>query len=201
MDKNTIFECFYTKATKAIEKISKQGIKDIYAISFWKDNDEDDPRCPTITISYNTTSQVESEKEDASSTMEAKWNFAYWLQEDVATIGGNDKNLRQLFKEEGWFYTQRDLSKAEQLEEEGDDTAYKQLEEKDEQMQSAFMNIIISVAQEIHKRDVIKEKLGKEIPIIIHELEYYDLPIGWTTKGNPRPLIDEFLKWYEEGCK
>ena len=68
-------------------------------------------------------------------------------------------------------------------------------------MQSAFMNIIISVAQEIHKRGVIKEKLGKEIPIIIHELEYYDLPIGWTTKGNPRPLIDEFLKWYEEGCK
>ena len=115
---------FTQKQQKAIEKISKQGIKDIYAISFWKDNDEDDPRCPTITISYNTTSQVESEKADSSSTMEAKWNFAYWLQEDVATIGGNDKNLRQLFKEEGWFYTQRDLSKAEQLEEEGDDTRF-----------------------------------------------------------------------------
>ena len=43
MDKNIVFECFYTRTTEAIEKISKQGIKDIYAISFWKDNDEDDP--------------------------------------------------------------------------------------------------------------------------------------------------------------
>lgn len=27
MDKNIVFECFYTRTTKAIEKISKQGIK------------------------------------------------------------------------------------------------------------------------------------------------------------------------------
>ena len=39
-------------------------------------------------------------------------------------------------------------------------------------MQSVFMDIIISVIQELHKRGVIKEQLGKEVPVIVHELEY-----------------------------
>ena len=67
-------------------------------------------------------------------------------------------------------------------------------------MQSAFMDIIISVIQELHKRGVIKEQLGKEVPVIVHELEYYDLPIEWTVRSNPKPLIDEFLKFYNDGC-
>ena len=50
------------------------------------------------------------------------------------------------------------------------------------------------------KRGVIKEQLGKEVPVIVHELEYYDLPIMWTTRSNPKSLIDEFLKSYNDGC-
>ena len=94
MNRETLFESFYTKAEKAIKKMGKQNIKDIYAISFWKDNLEDDPRCPVITIGYNTLTQVEVAKRNASSLMEAKWNYAFWLQNEVGTIGGNDKNLR-----------------------------------------------------------------------------------------------------------
>lgn len=45
-------------------------------------------------------------------------------------------------------------------------------------MQLVFMDIIISVIQELHKRGVVKEQLGKELPIIVHELEYYDLPMS-----------------------
>lgn len=74
------------------------------------------------------------------------------------------------------------------------------LDEQDDQMQSVFMDIIISVIQELHKKGVIKEQLGKEVPVIVHELEYYDLPIMWTTRSNPKSLIDEFLKSYNDGC-
>lgn len=74
------------------------------------------------------------------------------------------------------------------------------MDEQDNQMQLVFMDIIISVIQELHKRCVVKEQLGKELPIIVHELEYYDLPIEWTTRSNPKSLIDEFLKSYNDGC-
>ena len=74
------------------------------------------------------------------------------------------------------------------------------MDEQDNQMQSAFMDIIISVIQELHKRGVVKEHLGKEVPVIVHELEYYDLPIEWTTRSNPEQLIAEFLKSYNDGC-
>ena len=172
MNRETLFESFYTKAEKAIKKMGKQNIKDIYAISFWKDNLEDDPRCPVITIGYNTLT----------------------LQNEVGTIGGNDKNLRLYFKEANLFYTQQEYSRAEKNGEEN------KLDEQDDQMQSVFMDIIISVIQELHKKGVIKEQLGKEVPVIVHELEYYDLPIMWTTRSNPKSLIDEFLKSYNDGC-
>jgi hypothetical protein len=194
MNKETLFENFYTKAEKVIKKIGKQNIKDIYAISFWKDNLEDDPRCPIITIGYNTLTQVEVEKKNASSLMEAKWNYAFWLQNEFGTIGGNDKNLRLYFKEANLFYTQQEYSRAEKHGEED------KLDEQDDQMQLVFMDIIISVIQELHKKGVIKEQLGKEVPIIVHELEYYDLPIMWTIRSNPKSLIDEFLKSYNDGC-
>ena len=113
MNKETLFESFYAKAEKAIKKIGRQNIKDVYAISFWKDNLEDDPRCPVITIGYNTLTQVEVAQKNAASLMEAKWNYAFWLQNEVATIGGNDKNLRLYFKEANLFYTQQEYSRAE----------------------------------------------------------------------------------------
>jgi hypothetical protein len=46
---------------------------------------------------------------------------------------------------------------------------------------------------------VIEKKFDKEIPIIIHELEYYDQPIGWTQKANKNSLIEEFLEAYQNG--
>lgn len=195
MEKASLYSHYLKKVEKAIVKMSKQNVKDIYAISFWKSDVDDDPRCPIISISYNTYSQVEAEKDNASSEQEAKWNFAFWLQDEITMLGGEDKLLRQYLKEEGYFYTLNDQKKAEKLEEEGDNTAYNELSQKDDKIQSSFMEMIISIVKEIQKSNLIEEKLGKELPIIIHELEYYDLPIEWTRNANPAHLIEEFLAY------
>lgn len=197
MEKASLYSHYLKKVEKAIVKMSKQNVKDIYAISFWKSDVDDDPRCPIISISYNTYSQVKAEKDNASSEQEAKWNFAFWLQDEITMLGGEDKLLRQYLKEEGYFYTLNDQKKAEKLEEEGDNTAYNELSQKDDKIQSSFMEIIISIVKEIQKSNLIEEKLGKELPIIIHELEYYDLPLEWTRKANPAHLIEEFLAYNE----
>lgn len=192
MDKETLQDSLYAKAEKAVRRIGKQNVKDIYALSFWKDNLEDDPRCPVITIGYNTLAQVEVAKENAGSVMEAKWNYAFWLQNEVGRLGGNDKNLRQYFKDAGLFYTQQEYARAEKNGEEH------KLDEQDERMQAAFMDMIVSVVRELHRRGVVQEALGAEVPIIVHELEYYDVPVGWTVQGNPRPLIEEFLAYCQD---
>lgn len=65
------------------------------------------------------------------------------------------------------------------------------------QIWDQFQNNIVVVAQQLHANGVIKEKFGKEIPIIIHELEYYDLPLNLTKQGNPEGLVNEFEAWIE----
>ena len=36
---------------------------------------------------------------------------------------------------------------------------------------------------------------GRDIPAIIHELEYYAAPNSWTKHANPKGLANEFLAW------
>lgn len=99
MDKENIIKHYCAKAERAVRRMSRKEIGDIYAISFWKDNVDDDPRRPVVTIGYNTVSHAEAQKQNASNAMEAKWNYAYWMQDDTGTLGGNDTMLRIYFKD------------------------------------------------------------------------------------------------------
>ena len=42
-----------------IEKIEKWDVPDIYAISLWVQDEDDNPYKPTVTLGYNTESQVQ----------------------------------------------------------------------------------------------------------------------------------------------
>ena len=200
MDKENIIKHYCAKAERAVRRMSRKEIGDIYAISFWKDNVDDDPRRPVVTIGYNTVSHAEAQKQNASNAMEAKWNYAYWMQDDTGTLGGNDTMLRIYFKDEGLFYTLHELNKAEKQEENGNPEGYMMIEEKDRQMQEAFMDIVIEVANRLHRNETITRALGRDLPVIIHELEYYDQPVGWTAKANPT-LVAEFMEWYRSFAK
>ena len=47
----------YDRIKDAISNFDENILKDIYAISFYKSNQDDDPRLPLLTIGYNTISQ------------------------------------------------------------------------------------------------------------------------------------------------
>lgn len=193
MDKQSYFEKNYQSVKNLVESFNDSNVTDIYALSFWKDNSEDDPRYPCITVSYNTYKNLDLEKEQASDEKEAKWNFAYWLQNDLLTIGGEeDKDLIDWFKSESLYYTDEQLDDAK-----GNDQKWNELAVLDDKMQASFIDVIIEISRRLHQDDVIKKKFGKDIPVIIHELEYYDLPVGWTEAGNPEEVVAEFVEWYE----
>ena len=71
---------YYDLIKRAIDRIPSAEVEDIYALSFWHYGDEDDPEKPTLLVSFNTNANWQSSISGASDSEEAKWNFAFWLQ-------------------------------------------------------------------------------------------------------------------------
>ena len=181
----------YEKIKQAIIKIDHTIINDIYALSFWFSHEDDELHYPTILFSYNTLSNFKNKIESASSENEAKWNFAYWLQKNFIQIGGEeDKHLANWFKASDYYYTEEENEAAEE-----DEDLFDEFMEKGEKFSQEFIAIMIETSRKIHEEGIIEKTFGKAIPLIIHELEYYDKPLNWTIEGNPKGLTQEFEDW------
>lgn len=166
-------------------------IKDIYVISLYISNSEDDPRRPMITLGYNTMEQYENAVSDSSDNEEAKWNFAFWLQNEELIIGDNwgenledGEKINQWIKENNLYYS----------DEEEDEDFDKALKLGDE-ITSKFVELCVEAVEKLHEEGIIEEKFGKAIPLIIHELEYYDLIAEQNKRANPEEVIKEFADW------
>ncbi len=189
--KQNFIKSSFNKLKSAIENISDTNTSKIYALSFWYNNYDDDPRFPSISFSYNTIENYNKNIENASDEKEAKWNFAFWLQEEIEEIGGiEDELLNEWFKTTDYFYTDEDQEKAID-----NKVIFEKILEKGEKFDNEFIEVIITLTKRLFSENVISNKFGKNIPILVHELEYYDLPISWTIKSNPSGLVDEFVEW------
>lgn len=157
------FDLSYIKIKEAIETISQEGINDIYVLSFLIENEDDDPRMPTLTLGFNTNQNMNSSTEDASDADEAKWNYAFWLQNELYVMGREDdeENRNAWVKSLGHWYT-----------DEEEDEDFDRCMEIGEKITQCFIEIAQKIAMKLHNEDVIKNIFGKDIPIIIHEYEY-----------------------------
>src|SRR6478735_743578 len=105
----------YNKVKEVINNIHDGQVSDIYVISFFKSNEEDDLRRPTLTVGYNTVTQLKNStppdgKEGgwpmASDAQEAKWNYAFWLQNEELVIGGDKYDpVSDWVKQLPFYYT------------------------------------------------------------------------------------------------
>ena len=71
---------------------------DIYVISFFVYDDDDDPSKPTLAVGYNTIKRYQSSISKAYDSGEAKWNYAFWLQNEEYTFG-RDNNSAKLIQD------------------------------------------------------------------------------------------------------
>ena len=182
----------YDVIHREITGVADEDTSDIYALSFWVYADEDDPRRQVVDFNYNTTSKAKDAEEDASDPDEAKWNFAFWLQNEVVLIGDEDdtagSDLRSAWlNERGLNYTDED--------EESDSDRCMELAE---QIDDEFWQMCARVGRRLHDAGVISSKFAKPIPIIIHNLEYDDEGAAITRDANPVGVVDEFVKWVDE---
>ena len=185
----------YEKLAQAINGIPDAIAPDVYALSFFYYAEDDDARFPCIEVSYNTHTHYRKETANAAHETEAKWNYAFWLQEPIAKIGGEtDELLHNWFKISPYYYSSEDNEAAEE-----DDELFDRLMELGENFETEFIEHIISLTRKLFKEHVIEKKFGADIPVIIHELEYYDQPISWTQKAKKTGLIEEFLAAFNTG--
>ncbi len=180
--KNYVYENIKTKILSWDNDI----INDIYVISFYIENVEDESEKPMITLGYNTMEQYEKSISHASSNAEAKWNFAFWLQNEELIIGDNwGENLEdremifEWIKENNLYYWYED--------EDFDKLVDKIIHE--------FVELCVEVVKQLHYEGVIQEKFGRAIPILIHELEYYPLIAEQNERANPKEVVKEFVDW------
>ena len=185
----------YEKLKNAIQEIAnEEDKKEVYALSFCCTCDDDDLRFPKITLGYNTLSNVKEESYNATSKEDAKWNFDYWLQTEVETVGGKkDKLLKQWFAKTPYFYSDEENERAIEEDEELSDNLLK----KGDKFGKDFIKEVIVLAKRLLDDGEVEKVFGRNIPIIIHQRDFEDTPISWTKKANPAKLIKEFLEYWD----
>lgn len=72
-------EYVFQRFATAIRSWSVEAHQDIYALSIFIYDFDDDPLQPQAHLGYNTATQWQSQINRATTSDEAKWNFAFWL--------------------------------------------------------------------------------------------------------------------------
>jgi hypothetical protein len=193
----------YSSFATAISGWSSELATIIYVLSFYLDDEEDDSRYCTVTLGYNTYQQWQTSTPQnpddptnrwpiASDSDEAKWNYAFWLQNREIVIASSheppDKvgiELRNI-----WL---NDLQLWYSDEEAEVDFAAAMV--KAEQIDQQFPALCVHVAQRLHADGIIRGTFGRDIPILVHGLDYYDEIAIQARTANPPGIAQEFEAW------
>lgn len=173
------------------EKMETWDKSDIYAVSLFVYDMDDNPCVPVVTLGYNTVEQFQKEIPNADGEQEAKWNYAFWLQNEELSFGEGETQplVREWIENSGYsYFTYEEMFGAGESPEE---SMYEDITE-------AFIEVLIEVVRELHESGFIKEQFGKEIPVLIHELEYYEEIAEQNLRANPAETVEEFVEFCNE---
>lgn len=154
-----------------IQEIIHWKDNDIYAISFFLDYEDDNQSDMRLHFGYNTERQVKKELCNDLTPETVRWNYHMWLQNETFCFGedGNTDGLINV-----WL---------------------KQQKIRPDEAITFFIKEIINAIQEIHKCGAIKERFGKDIPIIVHTFNYYENIAYINQKANRELLPQEFVDY------
>ncbi|WP_433510202.1 hypothetical protein ACQP2T_40865 [Nonomuraea sp. CA-143628] len=170
-------------AATALSSIPAADASDIYAISFYVYDEDDDPRRPTLTIGYNTESQVRRVTDPSSrypDPTEARWNYAYWLQNELIVIADMILDPDGSIHRDQWI------------------TELPHAAHQHDHVTARFVEACIHLASDLHTAGVIERAIGRPAPVLIHELEHYEQIARQTEAANPPGLANEFTEWVRD---
>ena len=178
-----------------LQKLDEAVREDVYALSLY--TDAGDTIEPELVLSFNTGAQITRTLADQtgsrwlgppSNETEARWNYAFWLHAPnlrclVPRESSDGRLWQQLLVERGISYSESDDFDIENFE-----SSVKKL----------LNELGVAVAEEMHRTGLVREIFGRDLPIIIHELEYNDETAERTASANPQDLTADFGRWVRE---
>ena len=167
----------------SLASINRLTISDIYSFSFYVNNEDDDPRHPLLTIGYNTEVKFETELRNASDELDVRWNYAYWLQNEIAVMGNSDDKEGRLIISKWISNLGLDYSDKE-IEED-----YDLCLEKGQQIEDEFIKMLIALVKRTHRNKVTS------LPILIHGLEYDEKVRDQNILANGEVRVRGFTNW------
>lgn len=188
-----------SRLSAALQKIAKADRPGIYAVSLLVYDAEDDPRRPSITVGYNTEAQVSActpggksrgGNPEASSGDEARWNYALWLQNELDVICDETRDPQGAKLVQGWA-RQRGYWYTDDEEDEDFEAAL----ERVAPLTAEFVGMLVEVVRTLHKDGVVAQIFGRPIPLLIHELEYYEEIARQNEAANPAATVASFARW------
>jgi hypothetical protein len=190
MNSNDLIREIFHKITPVILSWTAD---DIYALSLFVYDKSDNPCEPTVTLGYNTEENYQKSIKNASNKLEARWNYAFWPQNQEYIFGIDDTAgiVKQWILNSGLpFFTFHEIFYTD-ISDTIDDAILDQITQK-------FVNVLICVVQQLHQTGIIQKKFNKEIPVIIHELEYYDEIAQQNIRANSLCLVQGFIDFIYE---
>lgn len=162
---------------------------DIYAVSLWVENVEDNLCHPFVGVGYNTERHLQEVLREEHDQYYAKWHFTNWkcsiCADNLAFVFGEEGPTQEVL--EKWvveelglpYYTEAQLREAGLL------TITDEEEEEMRKVSIAFVRCLVEIVRELHNEGFIRRVFHREIPVIIHENEYaffdYDNEEATTT--------------------
>lgn len=170
---------------EALTAIPAADGPDIYAISFFTYDEDDEPQQPALTVGYNTESQVKHVLDNAKDRggrrypdpAEARWNYAYWLQNELAVIGDSNRDPEGAAQRTQWI------------------KAIPRFHGHPELITARFVAACVRMTHSLHEAGLIERAVGHPVPVLIHELEYHEQIAKQTEAANPPGLAKAFAAW------
>jgi hypothetical protein len=180
-------EYAYAAISSALEAVPAAEVEDVYVVSLFDYSEEEDPRQPTLTLGFNTEARVRAHTPIAYDEDEARWNYACWLQNRLVVMGDSMSDPEGAQLRDAWV---RGLGVwyADAAEEAEIDAAIERIEME-------FQALAIRIVQRLHSSGLVERAFGRPIPVLIHELEYYDKIAEQNERANPPELVADFSRW------
>lgn len=160
---------------------------DIYAVSFFVNSNECNEyrgftNVTNFAVSYNT----ETACDGAGKRSEERWNYAFWPQEETAVFDSwqPTADMELLFD----WYAQQGITG---------------IGSEDDDMDAPvgfgeLVEVLAKVARRFQDEGYWVRKLGRPIPIVIHDLEYIPCVMKATAYANPNGEAEDFLAEWED---
>lgn len=155
---------------------------------------------PSVMLGYNTEDYadclgsecVDSDDGDMDgfpSKETCRWDYSYWTQTE-AMIFPEDEDTSEMRSQ--WINEMGGIEPDMEMENS------KHYDDVD-RVYDAFKEMLVEIVKEIHEEKVLTKKLGRELPILIHEDEYTDEVAMLNIKANGEELVKEFVEWINQG--